>query len=309
MYLSETIRNAIWENQSNGTIIFHPKKTAGTAIKSLFRQELGFGYVDLSTLQVWSDTSSFNKKFHVLETEFSEVVSMGRKWCIGFGHDSLSTKILRDIPEGCTLLMPYRPIRDRGKSMLKYIYSKAKFFESAELNVTSESSSAINLKTRHPRWDPSNTFQFQEDSNPKRFIHKNLDRELIMQYASFIPQAKEVSQRLESGDLCSIFENSTQENFTFTDILQDLLTKDLESQKQLNRINFLDQGMIDSFFLRKFRKPPPKLNVSRDENFSREFLNHLEGEKFLKLIADLEVREFNTEKLIKSRLRFNTIDA
>lgn len=302
MYLSDRTRTAIWQNQVNGTILFHPPKTAGTAIKSFFREELGLGYIELEVLKLWSNRSNYYKEFHRIELEFLDVVTSGGKWCIGFDHESLSVEKLKDIPPACTLLMPYRQLSDRGKSLLKFIYIAAKYYQNVELKLTSETSMAVSYTNRHPRWDFSNSFNFLEESNPPQFIHKNLTLDQIQSYCSFMLHASEASRNLEVGNFVDIFEDSVKNNFTFTDILDDLLLENLESQTHLDRITFIDQGRIDSYFLKEFGKIPPKVNISSDELMSDDFLGHLRGDKFLKLLVDLELRESDTENIINSRL-------
>lgn len=301
MYITDSVRNAIWQNSARGTIICHPPKTGGLSLYNFYARLLGDASTTIELLRP-SEISEFENKRLKAEEKFVNLINQRKEWAIKFGHQKYSTEQLLDFPTFASLLMPYRPLLIRIKSWLAFNYrfytqmgqsSLRLSLEGIELTTSGEIPTFSYLGQKISL---GNTFE-------NKFILKDLSPELAIVFASNILESEKYLQLLEKGEVDFFLNNINSLNFFYRDILGNLLLNNQDSRIQLRRITFIDSDMINLYITSKYKKsPPPRVNVSNYSNLPNALKNRIQGKEFERKIRSLFYEEFIIEEELKSRL-------
>ena len=300
MFLSERSRDLIWRFASNGTIIFHPQKTGGAFLKGVYKTEYGKGYCNLQKLNLWGAEYAKYGAFHQEIEDFNSHVESGKLWSIGFPHQALNLSELKDIPFNVKIIMTYREIRPRVYSGIRYIYTRIKDLQNAQIKLTANGNQIL-----HPTknsWGGIEGIYSNIEKSPEGYAINNLTIELSLIFARMISYSQVFIDKFESGDFNDLYAGLIKEKFTFTETLDDLLLSNKLSKAHLDRITFIHTNDLDNYCNSLFNKIFPRVNESKNDSVPSNLLNFLSSKKLNETIDLLELQESKTEKLLQSML-------
>lgn len=146
------------------------------------------------------------------EKAFVAEVNSGSEWAIKLGHQKLSTYDLLDFPTDAKILMPYRTVLSRIKSLLAFNY--VLFSQMKKSSVTFEAG-GIELIT--PREIPSDQYLGDrvtiEVSEETKFKYTNLFPERAKGFASSIMESERYVSKLEKGEVEVFLNEMNSLNF------------------------------------------------------------------------------------------------
>jgi hypothetical protein len=302
MYLSQEIRNIIWENGSSGTIIFHPPKAAGISLDGFYGKKLNNGFINLEILSYWDDKSEFTEIFRNRISLFKEAVASGSNWAIKFPHSKLTILDMQDIPAECNLLMPYRGLYERFESLVKFYYRYYLYISEAKLTVNRSASEVASFKMYPPQWNSLNTFSFFDAPDGSAHFHRNLLPEEVLMYATDIPHAVDRAHNLELGNFDFLLSNLDANFFFYSNILGDLLDNSSTGTQEFERLNFVDVKDLDQFIFNNYGEKLPKLNSSVGMVYPNALLAKLKNENFKTEFMSTHLKEKFIEERIKENL-------
>ena len=300
MHISEEVRTAIWQNSAKGTIICHPAKTGGSALQQFHKDLLNDSYISMNRLIPLINLAAEKRRIRI-ENSFVREVNSGKEWALKFGHQKYSTEELLDFPTSTKILMPFRSISSRIKSLLAFNYKLYSEMQKSSLIIKFESIDLIS--SREISDDTySEKVLLIEDSEEPKFRYKDLDLFAANNFYSHIIGSQKYLSLLEKGEIEVFLDAIRSSDFLFEDILGDLLSQNEISKLQLARITFIDMADLDLLIFGIHGKHLPKVNNSNYSLLPKLLREKIESKDFEEEIKRRFPNEFFIEKELKARL-------
>jgi hypothetical protein len=300
MHISEEVRTAIWQNSAKGTIICHPAKTGGSALGQFYGDILNGAYITMNRLIPWINLAAEKQRIQI-ENSFVREVNSGKDWAIKFNHQKYSTEELLDFPTSTKVLMPYRNISSRIKSLLAFNYKLYSEMQKSSLIVNFEN---IDLISSSELSVDSYLGQklLIEDSEEPKFEYKDLELFAADSFYGSITECEKYLSLLEKGEIEVFLDGIKSDCFLYEDILGDLLSQNEISKLQLARITFIDMADLDLLMFGIHGKHLPKVNNSNYSLLPKLIREKIESKDFEEEIKHRFPNEFFIEKELKARL-------
>ena len=300
MFISEEVRKAIWKNSERGTFICHPAKTGGTALADFFKGLHKSASITSDGIKTFSN-SSFEKKRIKFENTFVQEVNSGKEWSIKLGHQKLSTDQLLDFPTHVKILMPYRNLYSRIKSLVAFNYVLFSQMKKSSLIFTADGVDLIS-----PRKIQDFKYLGEratlEVSGETFFKYKDLFPEISKGFVSSILESERYISLLEKGDVEIFLNGLSSMDFFYGDILGDLISRNKASENQFKRIMFIDMVDLDKFIFRSYKKHLPIVNKSNYSILPKLLNEKLESKDFEEEVKSRFQNEILIEKELMSQL-------
>ena len=300
MHISEEVRTAIWQNSAKGTIICHPAKTGGSALGQFYRDTLNDAYITMNRLIPRINLAAEKQRLRI-ENSFVREVNRGSEWAIKFGHQKYSTEELLDFPTLTKILMPYRSISSRIKSLLAFNYKLYSEMQKSSLIINFES---IDLISSQEISDDtySEKVLLIEDSEKPKFKYRDLELSAADSFYGSIIESEKYLLLLEKGEIEVFLDGIKSNYFLYEDILGDLLSRNEISKLQLERITFIDMADLDLFIFGIHGKHLPIVYKSNYSLLPKLLREKIESKDFEEEIKRRFPNEFFVEKELKARL-------
>jgi hypothetical protein len=124
VYISDRLRETIAEYASNGTVLLHAPKAAGTSLLlAVEKARLPIVAYERLLRMHTPDcrcTDPICQSGQTHEAQALEGIRSGLPWLLQFGHRAMTVQEADDIPAGMPIVVPMRSNEDRIVSLLRY---------------------------------------------------------------------------------------------------------------------------------------------------------------------------------------------
>ena len=257
MYIFDNLRQLLWSNP--GIVYTHPPKTGGTSVEAALQQLPGhFRISDVLVTKVQENDQAMSRHKDLLE-RLEGVVSDGKPWVLSTGHTSFGDGWFWDLPPQATILMTYRPTRDRFASWIRYYTKMLEWARNARFEVLEDGQlTHHNDRDRYPGFIPGISWEGEHTWRG----HLERSHQFMSLISLKLNRAANERQMIENLDgVLSLMVH--HEPFLYRDLYP---LNFLRSGAFRRRTIVIPTKGIDQFFQSNFGIAVPRLNTSGDSD-------------------------------------------